>query len=61
MNWTYVRILSWHVVLTPNRELIGYRTLCGRYAIGPPVDTLPAGKSCESCLRSVTRAADRQP
>lgn len=54
----WVKIKSWHAVrLTRSIEP---RTLCGRKASGDAevVDTLPAGKSCESCLRIVARRAD---
>ena len=30
---TYVRIVSWHVVLTPTRAFDTYRTLCGRTVV----------------------------
>lgn len=59
MNWTYVRIISWHVVRTPTRATNGYLTLCGRNASGPVVDALPGGKSCESCTRIAIRSADK--
>jgi hypothetical protein len=58
MGIEWVRIKSWHAVrltrsLTP-------RTLCGRDA-GAGAETsaaLPAGRSCENCLRIVARRAD---
>lgn len=53
-DYQWIRIRSWHVVLTPTRAINGYRTRCGRNASGAPVDALPSGeKSCESCLRLV--------
>lgn len=48
----YVRIRSWHVVLTPTRMFDTYRTLCGRTVVTKDTrDELPAERSCESCLR----------
>jgi hypothetical protein len=44
---------SWHIV-SPVDVL---QSLCGRRLIGPDRDSLPAGKSCESCLRIAERAA----
>jgi hypothetical protein len=55
----WIRIRSWHGVLTPTRVPNSYRTLCGRTAHGTPADDLPAGKSCESCLRIIARKADQ--
>ena len=56
---TYVRIVSWHVVLTPTRAFDTYRTLCGRTVVTKDVrDTLPAERSCESCLRISIRKVD---
>lgn len=55
----WVRIRSWHAIrLTRSIEP---RTLCGRKATGdaPLSDTLPADKSCETCLRIVARQADQ--
>ena len=57
-DWKYVQLRSWHVVLTPTRAINGYRTLCGRNASGPTVNKLPAGRSCETCLRIATRRSD---
>ena len=53
-NWIWVRIRSWHVLVGANT------TLCGRHASAgaETTDTLPAGKSCESCLRSLARRED---
>lgn len=52
MDWTWVKIVSWHAVrLTRSIEP---RTLCGRVASAdaPTSPNLPGGeKSCESCLR----------
>ena len=56
---TYVRIRSWHVVLTHTRGFDTYRTLCGRTVVTKDTrDELPAEKSCETCLRSVARRAE---
>lgn len=56
----WVRIVSWHAI---RREPNGpdADTYCGRYVAGSPLKSsdLPAGRSCESCLRIVGRAADR--
>jgi hypothetical protein len=57
MGW--VRIRSWHAVKTYTRTPGGVLTLCGRSVImRPVVDTLPAGRSCESCLRIYARKVD---
>lgn len=58
MDISYVKIRSWHAVLTPTRVPDTYKTLCGRRASGDTVTDLPAGKSCEACLRLVARRAD---
>ena len=58
MNIEWVKIRSWHAVrLTRSIEP---RTLCGRTASmrGQRSETLPAGKSCESCLRIIARRVD---
>lgn len=49
----YVQIRSWHVVRSLTPEPHVYRTMCGRIAVGSTVTTLPAEKSCETCLRLV--------
>ena len=56
MTWVLIR--SWHAVKTATRVPGRYLTVCGRTAFSDPVDELPAGKSCESCLRIVARQAD---
>lgn len=58
MSRLWVQIVSWHALVVD-----GYRagkTLCGRRPASDAevVDTLPAGKSCESCLRAIAREAD---
>lgn len=55
MTILWVRIRSWHALRDDNGH-----TLCGRQ---PPIapewsEMLPAGKSCETCLRIVARRAD---
>lgn len=55
----WVEIKSWHVVkLTRSIEA---RTLCGRAAkVGAEIKAeLPAGRSCESCLRILARQIDQ--
>jgi hypothetical protein len=53
MRGTYVKIASWHVILTPTRVPETYRTLCGRTVTTRETkDELPLDeKSCEICLR----------
>lgn len=52
VNVRWVRIRSWHIVLTPTRAINTYRTLCGRNALGPDTDDRPGSeRTCESCLR----------
>ena len=60
MSIVWVRIRSWHALRTFE---LAAPTLCGRRA-GPQADVsseLPAGKSCETCLRIVARKADTGP
>jgi hypothetical protein len=54
VNIIWCKIVSWHAVADG-----AMRTLCGR-ALDTEVEVseLPAGKSCESCLRIVARRAD---
>ena len=57
----WVRIRSWHAVrLTLPTRAGAYATLCGRLvpAHADTSDTLPAGKSCETCLRLHARQTD---
>jgi hypothetical protein len=57
MQW--VRIRSWHLFGTWTRMPGVLITLCGRRADSPEMrDTLPEGKSCESCLRIHARKTD---
>ena len=52
-DYTWGLIVSWHIV---EEE---HRTRCGRYAnFREYSDTLPEGRSCESCLRLVASDAD---
>jgi len=48
------RIRSWHAL---DASYTGH-TLCGRNVTNSSVETLPPGKSCETCLRIVARKAD---
>jgi hypothetical protein len=58
----FVRIRSWHVVRLWSDRVGRTWTVCGRSIQNADiVDTLPAGKSCETCLRISARAADVQP
>jgi hypothetical protein len=57
MNVQWVRIRSWHAVRYQSLSL--YLTLCGRYSDQAPVDDLPGGKTCESCLRIIAKQADK--
>jgi hypothetical protein len=59
MNVVWVLIRSWHVL----RHDSAVATLCGRTAdhYAPVSDEMPAGKSCETCLRAVARKADTPP
>lgn len=58
MRWA--RIRSWHGIRRATAEG-NLETLCGRTT--PPTaetrETLPAGRSCESCLRIYGRTSDR--
>jgi hypothetical protein len=59
MDIRWVQIRSWHAVDTPTRMFDTYKTVCGRRVATTDVrDNLPAGKSCETCLRTVGRRAD---
>ena len=51
----WIRIVSWHVLATPAR------TRCGRMVTASTAtNDLPANvKSCENCLRLVTRDRER--
>lgn len=57
MNIVWFKLRSWHAFKGP----LDARAYCGR--VGGPYhetsNTLPAGKSCETCLRMVARFADK--
>lgn len=56
---TWVRIISWHAVKLASDRVGRTWTLCGRRVEHADiVDVLPAGKSCETCLRIIARSAD---
>lgn len=55
-DYAWIKIVSWHAVETPTRVMRTYRTVCNRRASGETVDSIPgAEKSCESCLRKITK------
>lgn len=57
MNVVWVQIRSWHALRAFE---LSSPTLCGRRA-GPQAEIsteLPAGKSCETCLRIIARKVD---
>lgn len=59
-NWIRWRPdLSWHVI--GKVDATGWRTVCGRPAPDDSAvsDELPAGRSCELCLRSIARQDDK--
>ena len=62
MDRQWVKIRSFHAIrlVHPTRSN-AYGTLCGRTvpADADVVDTLPAGKSCETCLRIHARQTDK--
>lgn len=55
----WVEIRSWHAIRLTRSQIT--TTRCGRTApaSAPVSDTLPPGKSCETCLRLIAREADR--
>jgi len=57
MDIQWVKIRSWHAARPKDHADTSY---CGRDLDGsmPISDELPAGKSCESCLRIVARLND---
>ncbi len=55
---TWVQIVSWHAVRNYTRVPGRVVTACGRISEGPIRATLPAGKSCETCLRVTAREDD---
>lgn len=60
MGVEWVKVRSWHAIRFDSRTSM-HRTLCGRWAsaTAETQPDLPAGKSCESCLRIVARLADQ--
>jgi bacterioferritin-associated ferredoxin len=60
VNRLYVRLLSNHVIDDASLENGPLRTLCGRVpsTAAEVSHVLPAGKSCESCLRLAIRLDD---
>jgi len=55
----WIQIRSWHAVRLLSDRVGRTWTLCGRSTESTIVDRLPAGRSCESCLRILARAEDR--
>lgn len=57
MDTRWVKVESWHAI---EEEIAGEAlTLCGlRVGMETARDTLPAEKSCETCLRILTRRND---
>jgi hypothetical protein len=59
MDVRWVLVKSWHAIRRDRRSG-GWITYCGRRVdSGETRDTLPAAKSCESCLRIIGRSADQ--
>jgi hypothetical protein len=59
---TYVKARSWHILRTWSRMPGVAITRCGRRIDNPETsDTLPADRSCESCLRFDRWAAVAEP
>lgn len=55
----WVRIRSWHAIRLISDRFGRTWTRCGRHTESTEVsDTLPAGRSCETCLRVIARAED---
>lgn len=58
----WFQIRSWHVVRLFSDRVGRTYALCGRLKLNAViVDTLPAEKSCETCLRLLARRIDKQP
>ena len=57
MNVTWVRIRSWHA-LSKRQDIPWTRCGCRPAVDAEKSDELPAGKSCERCLRIIARDAD---
>jgi len=56
----WVQIVSWHAVRLFSDRIGRTWTVCGRRTLPTAVvvDVLPAGKSCETCLRILGRRED---
>jgi len=62
MDVQWFRIRSWHAVKLLSDRVGHTYALCGKQQSDAEiVDTLPSGKSCESCLRILARRVDIQP
>lgn len=61
MDVQWVQRVSWHAV-RPHAVREPGRTLCGLvwHDHAAQTDTLPAGRSCETCLRIIARRADKE-
>jgi len=52
--------IVWFVIRSSHALVEGAaKSPCGRLVRGEVTDTMPAGRSCESCLRWVARRADK--
>jgi len=67
MDVRWVQRVSWHAIREQvadevTGEVSG-RTFCGRvwHDHAAQTDTLPVGKSCETCLRIIARRTDKEP
>lgn len=61
-NVQWFQIVSWHVVRLWSDRVGRTYALCGRLKLNANiVDELPAGRSCETCLRILARRVDVQP
>ena len=58
MNIVWFKLKSWHAFRGPTSAV----SYCGRVSspYNETSNTLPAGKSCETCLRLVARFADKE-
>ena len=62
MDVQWVKIRSFHAVRLVSDRIGRTWTVCGRNVEQAViVDTLPGGRSCETCLRLVARRVDVQP
>ena len=63
MDVQWVQRVSWHAIRSqPDGGLEPGRSLCGLiwHDHAAQTDTLPVGKSCETCLRIVARRTDKE-